>query len=73
MNYIGTKKVVGTPMTRLDYNQLKGWELPVDENGADEGYLVEELDSSSLNHADFLGYISWSPKDVFERNHKECL
>ena len=28
-------------MTRLEYNQFRGWELPADENGADEGYLVE--------------------------------
>ncbi|MNP96410.1 hypothetical protein D3C85_89910 [compost metagenome] len=62
MNYIGTKKVVGTPMTRLDYNQLKGWELPADENGADEGYLVE-YDN---------GHQSWSPKDVFEDSYRPC-
>ena len=62
MNYIGTKKVVGTPMTRLDYNQHKGWELPADENGADEGYLVE-YDN---------GHQSWSPKDVFEDSYRPC-
>jgi hypothetical protein len=62
MNYIGTKKVIGTPMSRLDYNQLKGWELPADENGADEGYLVE-YDN---------GHQSWSPKAVFEDSYRPC-
>jgi hypothetical protein len=60
MNYIGTKRVTGTPMSRLDYNQLKGWELPADENGADEGYLVE-YDN---------GHQSWSPKAVFEDSYR---
>ena len=72
-NYRCNKKVQARPMTRQAYNDLRGWFLPINENGTDEGYLVEELDSSSPNHADFLGYISWSPKAVFERNHKECL
>jgi hypothetical protein len=62
MNYIGTKKVVGKPMTRLEYNHRKGWELPAGENGADEGYLVE-YDN---------GHQSWSPKAVFEDSYRPC-
>lgn len=62
MNYIGTKKVNGTPMSRLAYNQHKGWTLPADENGADEGYLVE-YDN---------GHQSWSPKGVFESSYRSC-
>ena len=72
-NYRCSKKVEARPMTRQAYNDLRGWYLPSNENGADEGYLVEELDTSSPNHTDFLGYISWSPKAVFERHHTECL
>ena len=38
--YLGTKLVNMKPMTRQDYNDFRGWALPEDENGADEGYLV---------------------------------
>lgn len=64
--YIGTKMVKATPMTRQDYNTYRGWELPADENGADEGYLVEYLDGGKPNHPDHHGYISWSPKEQFD-------
>lgn len=65
--YIGVKLINAKPMNRLAYNQLRGWEVPVDENPDDEGFLVEYLDGGKPNHKDFEGYISWSPKDVFER------
>lgn len=68
--YIGTKTIKAKPMTRLAYNQLRGWELPADEDGSDEGFLVEYIDGGKSNHPDFAGYISWSPKDVFERAYK---
>jgi len=68
--YIGTKLIKPIPMTRLAYNQLRGWELPADENGDDEGYLVEYCDGGKGNHPDFQGYISWSPKDVFDRSYR---
>ena len=65
--YIGVKLINAKPMNRLAYNQLRGWEVPADENPDDEGFLVEYLDDGKPNHKDFEGYISWSPKDVFER------
>lgn len=68
--YIGTKIVKATPMSRLAYNQYRGWELPADENGADEGYLVEYVDGGKANHPDHVGYISWSPAGVFDRAYK---
>lgn len=70
--YIGTKVVHALPMTRLAYNQLRGWQLPADENGADEGYLVEYTDrvEDPAHVPGCLGYISWSPKDVFERSYR---
>lgn len=70
--YIGTKQVRGLPMTRADYNTLRGWTVPVDENPADEGYLVEYLDGGTPNHAGFEGYISWSPKQQFENAYRLC-
>lgn len=68
--YIGNKLVKAIPMTRLAYNEYRGWELPANENSEDEGYLVEYLDSPNANHPLHGGYISWSPKDVFERAYR---
>lgn len=67
---IGTKMINACPMTRIDYNILRGWALPSDENGEDDGYLVEYLDGGVANHPAFRGYISWSPADVFERSYQ---
>ena len=60
--FIGTKIILALAMTRLAYNAYRGWELPADENGADDGYLVEYTDGGKPNHPDHAGYISWSPK-----------
>lgn len=68
--YIGTKKVAATPMTRQAYNDYRGWPLPADENGDDAGYLVEYVDGGKANDTRHVGYISWSPADVFERAYK---
>lgn len=67
--YVGTKVVHAAPLSRGDYNKLRGWEVPVDENPEDEGYLVEYVDGGKPNHPSFTGYISWSPKDVFEKSY----
>lgn len=64
--YIGTKLVRATPMDRQDYNDVRNWTLPGDENGDDEGYLVEYLDGGKPNHQGYEGYISWSPKAQFD-------
>lgn len=69
--YLGTKIVNAKPMSRLEYNQFRGWTLPADENGADEGYLVEYVGpGQKANTAEYEGYVSWSPKDVFEEAYK---
>lgn len=68
--FIGTKVVNAKPLTRQEYNDLRNWTLPEDENGADEGYLVEYVDGGQANHPDFNGYISWSPKAVFENAYQ---
>lgn len=68
--YIGTKELLAEPMTRGAYNQLRGWTMLSNENPDDEGYLVEYLNSPNPNHPDYSYYISWSPKDVFERSYR---
>lgn len=65
--YIGTKVVHAVPMTRAAYNKLRGWQLPDNEDGDDEGYLVQYTDGGDTNVAGYTGYVSWSPQDVFER------
>ena len=63
--YLGVKIVNAQPMTRQTYNDFRGWELPSDENGNDDGFLIEYLDGGVANHASFAGYVSWSPAGVF--------
>lgn len=60
--YIGTKIVKLTPMTRSEYNAYRGWDIPANEDGTDEGYLVEYTDGGRPNDERHEGYISWSPK-----------
>ena len=51
------RKVTAEPMTRLEYNEFRGWALPNDENGADLGYKLTTLDGT---------HVSWSPKEVVD-------
>ena len=69
--YIGTKIINAKPMDRLAYNVFRGWKLPDDENGADEGYLVEYKDGGEPNTKEYKGYVSWSPKEQFENAYKQ--
>jgi Protein of unknown function (DUF2829) len=70
--YIGVKLINAKPMTRGAYSNLRGWTLTPQENPSDEGYLVEYNDGGKANHPDFSGYISWSPKAVFEKSYLAC-
>jgi len=65
--YYGTKRITAQPMSRLEYNNYRGWELPADEvsKAADAGYLVEYAGDDS-NHPNHKGYISWSPASQFD-------
>jgi len=65
-HFIGTKTVIAYPMTRGQYNDYRGWQLPVNEQGEDEGYLVEYTDGGQPNDERHAGYISWSPKAQFD-------
>ena len=69
LKYKCHKVVKATPMNRLEYNNYRGWDLPENENGSDEGYLVEYIDSPNRNNEKHEGYISWSPKEVFESGY----
>lgn len=70
-HYVGTKQILAKPMTRQEYNDYRGWTLPDDEDGNDTGFLVEYIDGGAANHPDHKCYISWSPKDVFDKAYKQ--
>jgi Protein of unknown function (DUF2829) len=69
--YIGTKIIKATPMTRLAYNQLRGWALPANESGDDAGFLVEYTDGGKPNLEGYGGYVSWSPAEQFDGAYRE--
>lgn len=57
--YIGAKIVKAEPMTRGDYNDYRGWQIPADEDPTDEGYLMEYKN----------GHVQWLPKEMFEADY----
>lgn len=59
--YVGVKSIMAEPMTRGEYNKVRGWQLPANEEPDDPGYLVEYEN----------GHISWSPADVFNESYQE--
>lgn len=67
--FLGHKLVKATPMTLLEYNTYRGWELPSNEDGSEDGFLVEYIDGGKPNHPDHESYISWSPVDVFNNSY----
>ena len=69
--YIGTKTLLASAMTRGEYNAYRGWTLPALENGDEPGFLVEYVDGGAPNDKRHLGYISWTPADVFNRTYRE--
>jgi hypothetical protein len=64
--FIGTKTLNAMPMKRGDWCGYRGWEVPANEDAGDDGFMVEYTDGGAPNTPDYLGYVSWSPKDVFE-------
>lgn len=65
------KKVRAKQMSRQEYNDLRGWDLPADEEGSDKGYLVEDINAPA-NTDSYGGYISWTPNDIFEDQFYEA-
>ena len=59
-DYIGTKELQAIPMTRGEYNTIRGWDMPADEDPDDGGYVVRYQD----------GYVSWSPEYQFDSSYR---
>lgn len=73
VTYVGTKVIHAVAMSRQEYNDYRGWQLPADENGEDNGYLVEYTDGGTPNVEGHAGYVSWSPVDVFQRAYSTAV
>lgn len=58
--YLGVKLIQAEPMNLGDYNTFRGWIIPEDEDPNQKGYKVVYQD----------GYVSWSPKEVFEEAYR---
>lgn len=71
MQYTGTKTIMATPMSRGEYNALRGWEVPADEDPTDLGYLVMYPSGGKPNVEGFSGYVSWSPSKPFTESYKK--
>jgi hypothetical protein len=71
--YIGTKLIKAKPMTRGGYSAYRGHispDVPPIEAPEAEGYLVEYSDGGNPNDKRHDGYISWSPKAVFDKAYR---
>lgn len=68
--YINASRVSAQHMLRGDYNALRGWELPADENALDDGFLVVNHTVSVRNVDGYDGYVSWLPALAFHQQYK---
>lgn len=68
--FIGTKAVLATPMSRAEYCDYRGWKLPENEDPNDPVYLVEYTDGGKPNDDRHAGYITMSPKEVFDNAYR---
>jgi hypothetical protein len=59
--YIGFKTLQAEPMNLGEYNLFRGWQIPADEDPKKDGYKVAYSD----------GYVSWSPKEIFEKSYMQ--
>ena len=71
--YIGTKIIKASPMTRIEYNGYRSWDLPEDEQhlAQEAGMLVEYADTEHPNVEGHEGYVSWSPLNVFNEAYRK--
>lgn len=58
--YVGTRMIHADPMTRGEYNQYRGWQIPENENPEDEGYHIVYSD----------GYETWIPQKQFDEVYR---
>ena len=52
-------------MTRKEYNDVRSWTVPENENPSDIGYVIALGEGENI-------HITWLPIDVFEKTYKKC-
>ena len=67
--FIGTKSVLATTMTRGEYNEYRGWNIPENEDPFDAGYLTEDP-AGQKNTEQLNGYVQWLPVSEFDRTYR---
>ena len=67
--YYGTQIIKAKPMTLGEYNLDTGGRTPESCNPDTPGYLTEYMDGGEPNHRNYKGYVSWKPKDLFEKTY----
>ena len=67
--YVGTKIVHAELCTKRAYCKVRKWDVPADEDPNEMGYIIEYADGQRPNVEGYEGYVSWSPKDVFEKSY----
>lgn len=67
--YYGTKRITAEPMTKRGYKNYFNKPHELGEDKID-GYLIEYPADGHPNHPWHKGYISWSPKEVFEAEYQ---
>ena len=63
--YKGDIRARAVQLTRKEYNNLRGWFLPENENPSDVGYVIALGEGENI-------HITWLPIDVFEKTYKKC-
>ena len=61
------KKVNAKPMTRQEYNDLRGWNVSTSAKD-EEGYLIVDPEIEA-NTSSYHGEVSWVSKENFERHY----
>lgn len=69
--YVSTHRVLATPMDRGEYNKVRGWDTPFDENPNDKGHMLEYL-GRTANTPISEHYVTWIPVGAFEREFVAC-
>ncbi|MCG2572255.1 DUF2829 domain-containing protein [Acinetobacter sp. ME22] len=69
--YIGTKSILATPMSRGEYCEYRGWNIPEGEDPNEPVYLVEYTDGGKPNDERHAGYITMSPQEVFDNAYRQ--
>lgn len=70
--YVGVTLAECKAMTRGEYNQLRGWTLPENENPDDTGMLLDILSGKSNNIEGYKGYVTWLPTAEFDKTYSQA-